>query len=232
MVKYCTDEGTKVKLGAFLMQSIRKDGKTMKKEEFIALGLDEETAKKCAKASDDELKSYVPKAQFDTVSTERDNANKTIKERYTQLETLKKSTGDVEGLKKQIETLQTENKTAADKHANEIKQLKIDNAVESALMAAGAKNMKAVRALLDIDMEKIKVKEDGSLDGLSLDEQIKKLQGAEDSKFMFKESKVKFKGTNPADPGKNDPDHKVDLKDMTYEQLAKYLEENPDANLE
>lgn len=205
----------------------------MKKEDFIALGLDEETAKKCAKASGDELATYVPKAQFDTVVTERDTANSTIKERDTQLETLRKSTGDVKELQAKIETLQTENKQAAEKHAKEIKQLKIDSAVESALMAAGAKNMKAVRALLDIDAEKVKVKEDGSLDGLSLDEQIKKLQGAEDSKFMFNEvKKAKFKGTKPGDPGKNDPETKVDLKDMTYEEVCAYMEENPDANLE
>lgn len=206
----------------------------MKKEEFIALGLDEETAKKCAKASEDELKTYVAKAEFDTVVTERDNANKTIKERDIQLETLKKSTGDVEGLQKQIETLQDENKKAAKTHANEIKQLKIDNAVESALMAAGAKNMKAVRALLDIDVDKIKVKEDGSLDGLNLDEQVKRLQGAEDSKFIFNnpKAKPKFKGTNPADSKYDDPDQIVDPKDMSYEELAKYLDENPDANLE
>lgn len=205
----------------------------MKKEDFIALGLDEETAKKCAKASGDELATYVPKAQFDTVVAERDNATKTIKERDTQLETLKKSTGNVEELQAKIETLQTENTEAAEKHAKEIKQLKIDSAVETALMAAGAKNMKAVRALLDIDAEKVKVKEDGSLDGLSLDEQIKKLQGAEDSKFMFNETKkAKFKGTKPGDPGKNDPETKVDPKDMTYDELCAYMEENPDANLE
>ncbi len=205
----------------------------MKKEDFIALGLDEETAKKCAKASSDELATYVPKAQFDIVVTERNTANDTIKERDTQLETLRKSTGNVEELQAKIETLQTENTQAAEKHAKEIKQLKIDSAVEGALMAAGAKNMKAVRALLDIDAEKVKVKEDGSLDGLSLDEQIKKLQGAEDSKFMFNEvKKAKFKGTKPGDPGKNDPDTKVDPKDMTYEELCAYMEENPDANLE
>lgn len=206
----------------------------MKKEDFIALGLDEETAKKCSKASSDELATYVPKAQFDAVVSERDTAKKTIGERDAQLETLKKSTGDVEGLKAQIATLQGENKTAAEKHALEIKQLKIDSAVETALMAAGAKNMKAVRALLDIDAEKVKVKEDGSLDGLSLDEQIKKLQGAEDSKFMFNDPKAKpkFKGTKPGDPGANDPDQPVDPKDLSYGELCKYLEENPDANLE
>lgn len=122
---------------------------------------------------------------------ERDTANKTIREHDTQLATLKASKGDVEKLKRQIETLQGDNKAAA---------------------------------------EKVKVKEDG----LSLDEQIKKLQGAKNSKFMFNDPKAKpkFKGTKPGDTGANDPEQPVNPKDLSYEELCKYWEENPDANLE
>lgn len=53
----------------------------MKKEDFIALGLDEETAKKCAKASQEELENYVSKTEYDVVKSERDTVNQTIKER-------------------------------------------------------------------------------------------------------------------------------------------------------
>lgn len=207
----------------------------MKKEEFITLGLDEEHAKKCEKASTDELKTYVAKAEFDTVVKERDKAKTDITERDTQIETLKNTSGDAAEWKKKAEEFQTANKEAADSHAAEIKQLKVESVIEGALSSAKAKNMKAVRALLDIDTEKVKLKEDGTLDGLNLDEQIKKLQGAEDSKFMFEvatKGKTKFKGTNPSDPGKNDPDNKIDPKDMSYEELCDYMEENPDADLE
>lgn len=38
----------------------------MKREDFIALGIDEETAKKCGKASNEELKGYVPYDRFGT----------------------------------------------------------------------------------------------------------------------------------------------------------------------
>lgn len=206
----------------------------MKKEDFVKLGLDEETAKKCADASAEELKTYIPKVRFDEVNNEKKKLELDVRDRDGQLETLKNSTGDVEGLKKQIETLQTENKTKDEKHAAEIKQLKVEAAIETALSGAKAKNAKAVRALLDLDMEKIKVKEDGTLEGLTLDEQIKKLQGAEDSKFLFdaETKKTKMKGAEPGDPGKQDPDNKVDTSKMTYEELCAYLEENPDVTLD
>lgn len=206
----------------------------MKKEDFLKLGLDEDTAKKCADASAEELKTYIPKVRFDEVNNDKKKLELDVRDRDSQLETLKNSTGDVEGLKKQIETLQAENKAKDEKHAAELKQLKVDAAVEAALSGAKAKNTKAVRALLEIDMDKIKVKEDGTLEGLTLDDQIKKLQSAEDSKFLFdtQTKKTKMKGAEPGDPGKEDPDNKVDTSKMTYDELCAYLEENPDAELE
>lgn len=206
----------------------------MKKEDFLKLGLDEDTAKKCADASAEELKTYIPKVRFDEVNNDKKKLELDVRDRDSQLETLKNSTGDVEELKKQIETLQADNKAKDEKHAAELKQLKVDAAVEAALSGARAKNTKAVRALLEIDMDKIKVKEDGTLEGLTLDDQIKKLQGAEDSKFLFdtQAKKTKMKGAEPGDPGKEDPDKKVDTSKMTYDELCAYLEENPDAELE
>lgn len=202
----------------------------MKKEKLIELGLDEETAKKVAKESENELADYVPKAQFDVVVNERDTANTTIKERDTQLEKLKDV--DVNDLQTQIANLQADNKKKDEDHAKEIKELKVNNAIETALTQHGALNMKAVKALLDVDIDKIKVKEDGTLEGLNLEEQIKTLKGAEDSKFMFKEEKKKFKGANPSkSTGKKGNDDGVDLSKMTYEEIAKYLEENPDVEL-
>ncbi|WP_162607686.1 phage scaffolding protein [Massilimicrobiota timonensis] len=202
----------------------------MKKEKLIELGLDEETAKKVEKESENELTDYVPRAQFDIVVKERDAANETIKERDGQLEKLKGV--NVEELQNQITNLQNENKQKDEDYAKEIKQLRVNNAIESELTKNGALNMKAVKALLDVDIDKINVKEDGTLEGLNIDEQIKTLKEAEDSKFMFKEEKKKFKGANPSkSTGKKGNDDGVDLSKMTYEEIAKYLEENPDVEL-
>jgi len=150
-----------------------------------------------------------------------------IKERDAQFEALKNSTGDIEALKKQIADLQADNTEKDKQHAAEVKALKINAAVDAALSAANAKNQKAVRALLDL--EKAELADDGTVKGL--DEQIKKLVGAEDSKFLFDTEKKKtvVKGASPAETGTEDPDTKVDITKMTYEELAAYMEANPDA---
>ena len=202
--------------------------KTMKKEEFVKLGIDEETAKKCEAASLEELKGFIPKARFDEVNTAKNTAEALVKERDGQLETLKNSTGDVESLKKQIETLQADNKAKDDAHAAEIKQLKIDAAVEAALTGAKAKNSVAVKALLK-DLDKAELSEDGTIKGLA--EQIEALQKSDEYLFEAKESK-KIKGAKPGETGKEDGDGKVDTSKMTYSELAAYMAENPDAEID
>ena len=180
------------------------------------------------------------KGDLDTVQEKLTNAEKEIttlkgqvKERDGQLETLKNSTGDVEDLKQQIETLQKNNEAKDEKHAAEIKQLKVDAAVNTALTAAKAKNIIAVKALLK-DLDKAELLEDGSIKGLS--EQIEALVKAEDSKFLFDtdSKKAKLKGTKPGESGDDDgdDDNKVDTSKMTYSQLAQYMAEHPDAKID
>lgn len=178
--------------------------KTMKKEDLVKLGLDEEAAKKVADASAEELKGFIPKARFDEVNNEKKTLETTLAERNTQLETLKNSTGDVEAMKKQIETLQADNKTKDEAHAAEIKKLKIDTAIDAALTGAKAKNAKAVKALLDL--QNAELGDDGTVKGLT--DQIKKLQSADDSKFLFDTEKKKptFKGAKPGESGNEDGD--------------------------
>lgn len=161
----------------------------MNKEKLIEIGLTEELATKVAKELDG---NYVPKARFNEVNTELKQAKDQVKERDSQLETLKKSVGDSDELKKQIETLQNENKTKDETHAAEIKQLKIDTAVDKALAEAKAKNPKAVKALLDL--AKAELSDDGTIKGL--DAQIKALAEAEDSKFLFDTDSTQNKNQN------------------------------------
>lgn len=166
-----------------------------------------------------------------TAETEVKTLKSQIKDRDGQLETLKKSTGNVEELKNQIETLQKDNKTKDEKHAAEIKQLKVDSAVNAALTAAKAKNIIAVKALLK-DLDKAEILEDGSIKGLS--EQISALVKAEDTKFLFDtdSKKTQFKGTEPGQGGNDDGDGKIDTSKMTYSELAAYMAEHPDAKID
>lgn len=177
------------------------------------------------KVSEEIGKNFVARADFNTLNTEKKALADTVK----QLETLKASTGDVEALKTQIATLQTENATATKAHETEIKRLKIDTAVELALSAAKAKNVKAVKALLDLD--KAELDADGTVKGLA--DQIKKLAEAPDSGFMFDTTKPKndFKGFKPGESGDPAPSGDKKPETMTYDELCAYLAENPDAKL-
>lgn len=76
-------------------------------------------------------------------------------------------------------------------HEAEINQLKLDNAIDNALSAAGAKNNKALRALLDSG--KLKLGDDGKVTGL--DDQIAALQKSD--AYMFHDKTTKFKSFQP-----------------------------------
>ena len=200
----------------------------MKKSELIELGLDEETAKKVEKASNEELKGYIPKTRFDEVNNEKNALQNTLKERDGQLETLKNSTGDIDSLKKQITDLQTANGEKEKEHAAEIKTLKINAAVDAALTGAKARNPKAVKALLDL--EKAELADDGSIRGL--DDQFKGLLKSDPYLFDTETKKTTMKGASPGETGKEEPDDRVDLPKMSYDELCAYLAKNPETNLD
>lgn len=152
----------------------------MTKQELEELGLDAQQADKVLSINKADVEAAGKEAD-----TEVANLKKQVKERDKQLETLKASAGDNEELKKQIKQLQEDNKTQAETHEKELTQLKIDTAVDKALTEGGAKNNKAVRALLNLDDAALS--DDGIVKGLS--EQIEKLKSDESSKFLFNESK-------------------------------------------
>jgi hypothetical protein len=195
----------------------------MKKKELLDLGLDDALAEKVAAASVEELKGYVPMSRFNEVNEARKHAEDSLSERDKQIEGLKSAAGDAEKLKGQIEKLQAENKQKDSVHAAEIQKLKLDAAVDAALTAAKAKNLKAARALLNLD--KAELSDDGKVKGL--DEQIQKLKAADDSKFLF-DSAGKLKGAKTGESGAEDGEKKPDLSAMSYTELAKYFEDNPD----
>ena len=109
-------------------------------------------------------------------------------------------------------------------HKAELAQLKLDNAIDAALTAAGAKNGKAVKALIDVS--KVKLGEDGKLTGW--DDQIKAVQKS-DAYLFNVQQKNNFKGFQPGASGDNKPGTDVDMSKMTYEELAAFIESNPDA---
>ena len=184
----------------------------MKKEELMKLeGMTEELATKIAEQSAEELKGMIPKTRLDEVIAERDNAKKDHAEVLKQLGALQKETGDVQSLKDKIQELQDNAKEAEKTHAAEMHTLKVNNAVETALIGAKALNVTAVKALLKL--EGAELAEDGTVKGLA--DQIKALQTAEDSKFMFGSSAPTMKGAKIGEPSDEGD------KGMTIEKFRK-----------
>lgn len=168
------------------------------------------------------------KEKLSTTEKELETTKKLVTERDTQLETLKNSSGDIESLKKQIETLQADNKAKDEAHAAEIKELKVNAAVDAAITNAKGRNAKAIKALLNL--ENAELAEDGTVKGLS--EQLNALIKAEDSKFMFDvdTKKPTVKGATPGESGNDDADKPIVTKEqfskMSYKDRTKLFTEN------
>lgn len=188
----------------------------MVKEKLIELGLTDEQATEVLKLSKAELDgNYIPKSRFDEINSQLKTAKEDLKTRDSQLEELKKV--DVNGLNAEIERLQKENKENAKANEKIINQMKLDNAIEKALTNAKAKNVTAVKALLKLD--EIKLEGEGVK---GLEEQIKRLSEAEDSSFLFDNSRGGgFSGIKPN--GAN-----IEPKAISKEQFNKmgYKERN------
>ncbi|MEG2322810.1 MAG: phage scaffolding protein [Anaerovoracaceae bacterium] len=201
----------------------------MKTEFLKELGLEKEVIDKIFTENGKDVEAEKAKAEkikidFEQLKTEKEALNDRLTERDTQLEDLKKTAGSADELQKQIEALQADNRAKEETHAAEITQLKINNSVKEAITAAGGKNAKAISALLEL--ENAELTEDGQVKGLT--EQIKKLQSAEDAKFLFNNNKVTLKGAKVGDP--SDPsDPQVDFSKMSYEQICEQMESNPNA---
>lgn len=117
----------------------------------------------------DEAKAgYVLKEEYDVLKGQVSVYEEKTKELSNTVKTLQKDVDASEALKLKLEDLQN-NLTAKDK---EIEKVKFDYKLEAKMKEVGAKNIKAIKAL--IDMEQVKLGEDGNLEGF--DTQIEALK--------------------------------------------------------
>lgn len=180
-------------------------------------------------------KSFVSRADFNAKNEALKGLEAQVRDRDTQLETLKKSTGDAAAMQEQIAALQKQNAETKQAYEAELARVRLDGAVEAALTAAGAKNNTAVKALLADFLKDAKLDDSGAVKGLTAE--IETLSKADATAFLFNSAdengRQMFKGMQPgAAGGRTPPPQGKEPKDMNYDELCAYLEANPGAKLE
>ncbi|WP_125703710.1 phage scaffolding protein [Lacticaseibacillus daqingensis] len=164
----------------------------MNPEALKALGLNDEQVKGAMALYGKDLNPL--KEQVTSLTTERDAAKAQVTTVTGQLDQLQKDHKSDSELKAEIDKLKEANTQAEKDAAAQLNQVKLDSATNLALLQSGALNAKAVTALLNKDA--LKLDDKGNLTGL--DDQLKALKEADDSKFLFK-------AADPADKKPNSP---------------------------
>ena len=145
-----------------------------------------------------------------------------IGDRDKQLKKLEKTVGDNQELAQEIDKLRKENEQTAKDYQSKITKQAKDFAITNALKDAGAKNTKAVLALLDLD--KVPVDEDGQLFGIA--EQLEELQKTD--AYLFTPKQIELEGTVNLFAGGN-PSSNVakDPKNMSLDEQTDLYRKDP-----
>lgn len=185
----------------------------MNKKELMNRGLSEEHADIVLEMIKD---SFVPLYRFNEINDKMKSYKSQLDEKTAEVDTLTKKVGDTEKLTKEIQDLKDANSKAAGEHASALASLKKSNAIDGVLRDSKAKNVTAVKALLDLD--KITFEND-KLEGL--DEQVKALMESDSSKFMFEtDPGYKPKGTEPGEPSGGNPTKTLSFGDAIKAALG------------
>ncbi len=164
---------------------------------------------------------FVPKSRFNEVNESKKSLNDQLAERDKQLTTLKKSVGDNEELKKQIEELQSANKQQKADFEAQAKALKIDTAIKLAI-ADSAQDTDIVAGL--IDKAKLIMGEDGKIAGLN--EQVEALK--KDKGFLFKAAAGKPNYQPNGGAGQPPAANPFKKESFNLTEQGKMLRENPE----
>lgn len=156
---------------------------------------------------------YIDKNKFDTLEEQLKTANATIDD-------LKKSNKDNEDLQTKV----TEYETKVSEYEKKIQDMQFNYALEGALNGANVRNVKAVKALLNL--------KDVKLDGetfLGLSDQLEALKESDSYLFAEEQQQPKFSGVNPVDGAKTPQGYNPWKKEsFNLTDQGKIFKENPE----
>lgn len=124
--------------------------------------------------------NFIPKSRFNEVNEARKELDKKLKEKDEQLSEISKKYSENQDLVKEIEDLKASNAKAVEEYEAKLKANEFNYALDTALNGAKCRNLKSVKANLDMDSIKF---ENGKLEGL--DAQLKALK--ESDSYLFED---------------------------------------------
>lgn len=195
----------------------------MKKEDLIALGIEEDVAKQVMALHGKQITTL--NGQISELTAERDGLNEQVKTNQTELDTLKESAKGNEDLTNQLADLQAKLDQSKTDAENNLAEQKKDFAIQLALKEANALDETIVLGLLDRGT--IKVTDDG-LQGFK--EQLDSLK--ESKAFLFQQGEPEptpsiFVGGNAKGSEKTGIT-KEQFGQMSYAQQAELAKNQPE----
>jgi len=187
----------------------------MTKEELLALNLTEEQA---TAIIEDYGKNYVTKSQFNEKNEKYKQLKSEIETTRSEINKLTESETANETLKAQIKELQDKGDT---QYAQQIKDMQVDNGINTAILQCGVKNPKILTSLLN--KQAIELKEDGTITGLT--EQIEALK--ESDPYLFAESKPVGVVPGESNANPNPGITKEQFNKMSYKDRVALQESDP-----
>lgn len=184
----------------------------MKREFLEGLGLEKEAIDKIMAENGKDIEAG--KAKLEEEQRLRQTAEQAVKERDKQIADLSKV--DAAGLQAEVERLKTENAAAKETYEKQIAAIRMDTALDAAILAEKGKNTTAIKSLIP-NRDQLKLKDDGSIDGLDL--------GAvkTSAPYLFDQIETRLEGTPPAG-GSGSGGKKPE--EMSYAEYKAWREKN------
>lgn len=190
----------------------------MTKEELLALNLTEEQA---TAIIEDYGKNYVTKSQFNEKNEKYKQLKSEIETTRSEINKLTESETANETLKAQIKELQDKAAERDTQYAQQIKDMQVDNGINTAILQCGVKNPKILTSLLN--KQAIELKEDGTITGLT--EQIEALK--ESDPYLFVEAKPVGVVPGESNANPNPGITKEQFNKMSYKDRVALQESDP-----
>lgn len=186
----------------------------MDKDFLKKLGLTDEIADKVMDQHDKDVQQL--KDNNAELQSTNDSLNEQITSNAKQLKDLKKVAGDNEELQAKLDKAMSDSQEREKKLKDQIATQRKNFAVGNALRDAGAKNSKAVEALLDLD--KVSLDDNGQLIGIS--DQIDSIKKS-DSYLFNSESKPNVEFGAKGNPSNTDNKGEKSIVDIIQANMEK-----------